>query len=413
MTTMSTQRLRPRGSSRQTPRLVLAAALAFVLWSCDSEQTGYNVVIPLIGPIEFDETSCEVSGDICSTDDDCFDEDGFNVGPCTDTMTPLEPITVSVSLSPSNPSYTLATPDTAAWIAPFAVQQLSDESLPIRMTMESFSLQGGPVTVSVRIFSRIGLILGQDADYEPVTPSSCSFTLDTGSTGQDYADGINACLSDWIAENGAPVEFDMEVSSSSGAALATAALKSGFGLKQEQDYLVTGSWTMETENPCEKDYSNEVLEAVEEGNDFFGLLECSDLSFEGSGTTDQPITISGGAGIWDRCNNFLAVGGLLRSTLQQGTYTVTVYEEGMVVDVEQDVPVVFLPSAESFAESLLSAAAGNCRSGAPLADSGYAIAWWDHCAATDPPPDLRTGSIEFGAQGFCSVAGGSDQDSEE
>ena len=107
MTPMSIQRFTPLRALSRVPHLVVAVALSSLLWSCESEQTGYDVTLPLIGPMEFDETSCEVSGDVCSTDNDCFDEDGFNVGPCTKTMEELAAITVPVSLSPSNPSYTL------------------------------------------------------------------------------------------------------------------------------------------------------------------------------------------------------------------------------------------------------------------------------------------------------------------
>lgn len=389
---------------RRVLSLFAAVVLASLVWSCESEKTGYDVKIPLIGPMEFDETSCEVSGDLCSTDDDCFDEDGFNVGPCTKTMEVLQPITQAVSLSPASPSYTLNTLDTSRWIAPFAVQQ-SGRGLPVEMTMDNFSLQGGPVDISVRIFSRIGRIMGQDLGYQPVTPSSCSFTLNDGASGEDYAGGIHTCLRDWIDENGAPLDFDMEVTSSAGAAPAAAAAKSGFGLKQE-GYLVEGEWTQLTsEEECESDYTDDVLEAIEEGEDFFGLLSCSDLQFEGSGTTGQEITISGGAIVWDRCGNILGGGLLLETGLGQGTYTVTVYAEDDVVEVAQDVPAILLPSADEFVEALLSAAAGRCESGTPVDESGFAVAWWDHCGP-EPPP-TRTGSIDFAAFGFCEVDDGS------
>ena len=389
---------------RRVLSLVTAVALSSLLWSCESNQTGYDVKIPLIGPMEFDETSCEVSGDLCSDDSACFDEDGFDVGPCTKTMKVLEPITQAVSLSPASPSYTLNAFDTSRWIAPFAVQQ-SGRGFPVDMTMDNFSLQDGPVTILVRVFSRIGRILGQDLGYQPVAPSSCTFTLNDGATGEDYAGGIHTCLRDWIDENGAPLEFDMEVTSSAGAAPAGTAAKSGFGLKQE-GYLVEGQWTQLTsEDECESDFTDDVLEAIEEGNDFFGLLSCSDLLFEGSGRTDQEITISGGSMVWDRCGNYLGTGLLLETGLAQGTYTVTVYANDAVVEVEQDVPAIFLPAPDVFVEALLSAAAGRCESGTPVEESGYAVAWWDHCGPLPPP--TRTGSIDFSAFGFCEVDDGS------
>jgi hypothetical protein len=389
---------------RRVLSLVVAVVLVPLVWSCESEQTGYDVKIPLIGPMEFDETSCEGSGDLCSVDADCIDEDGFNDGPCTKTMEVLEPITVAVSMSPASPSYTLPTLDTSRWIAPFAVQQ-SGRGFPVDMTMDNFSLQDGPVDISVRIFSRIGRISGQDLGYQPMAPSSCAFTLNDGATGEDYAGAIHTCLRDWIDENGAPLDFDMEVTSSAGAAPAGTATKSGFGLKQE-GYLVEGQWTQLTsEDECESDSTDDVLEAIEEGKDFFGLLSCKDLRFEGSGTTDQEITISGGSDVWDRCGNYLGTGLLLKTSLGPGTYTVTVYPKDGVVEVEQDVPAIFVPAPDVFVEALLSAAAGRCESGTPVGESGYAVAWWDHCGPKPPP--TRTGSIGFAAKGFCEVDQGS------
>jgi len=391
----------------RVPSLVVAVALGSLLWSCESEQTGYDVAIPLIGPIEFDETSCEVSGDICSSDDDCVDEDGFNVGPCTKTMEELEPITVAVSLSPSSPSYTLSFVDTAGWTNLFVAQQFSDGELPeqlrIVMTMDDFSLQGAPVTIGVRIFSRVGLIVGRNADYQPVTPSSCTFTLADGATGQDYADGINTCLSDWITENGAPVEFDMEVTSSPGATA-----KSGLGEKQLEEYMVDGRWDMTSDNPCDVGGTDDVLEAVREGEGFFAQLACEDLKLVGSGQTDQSIGIVGGAVVWDRCGNFS--GAILLPTGLPGgptVYTITVAESA----VDGDVPVVFLPTGVDFTESLLGAASGRCLSGTPDSsfEDGRGLAGWLHCGAAPPPP--RTGYIEVSASGFCEVVKGTGGDS--
>jgi len=400
MTPMSIERLTLSVLSSWAPRMAIAVALSSLLWSCESEQTGYDVTIPLIGPTEFQETSCEISGDICSTDNDCLDEEEFNVGPCTKTLTPLEPITVQVSLSPGSPSYTLPVPDTASWIAPLAVRTYSDE-LPISIQMDNFSLEGGPVDISVRIFSRIGRITGRNLDYVPVTPASCSFTLSDGATGDDFANGIQTCLSDWIGENGAPLEFDIEVTSSEGAAA-----KSGFGLKQ-QGYMLSGRKELSTVNDCEVKKPEDVLEAIKEGGDFFELLECQDLSFSGSGETKKPIEISGGAVVYDRCGNALARGDLKKKELPIGAYQVRVSQIGDGAEVESGIlDVVFTPNAEVFVESLVFAAAGDCRAGEPVSDEGYAVAWWDHCRVTKPPPEqeLREGFIEWGAKGFCSVA---------
>ena len=46
MTTMSIQRLTPLLALSRVPHLVVAVALASLLWSCESEQTGYDVTLP-------------------------------------------------------------------------------------------------------------------------------------------------------------------------------------------------------------------------------------------------------------------------------------------------------------------------------------------------------------------------------
>ena len=403
---MSSQRLSPGSSLLRSSSMVLSVALVSVLASCESEQTGYEVTIPLLGPTEFDQTSCEESGDLCSVETDltdCTDEDGFYGGPCTKTMEELRPITVAVSLSPSNPSYTLPFEDTAGWTTLFLGQQFANGDLPeelqIDMTMDDFSVQGGPVTIAVRIFSRVGLIVGRNADYQPVTPSSCTFTLDDSATGQEYADGINTCLSDWITENGAPVDFDMEVTSSAGAAA-----KSEFAPKQAgEDYMVDGTWELKSNRQCEIDGTADALEAIREGDDFFAQLTCRNLKLEGRAQTDQDIGIIGGALVWDRCGNFS--GAILPPTGLPGgdkVYTVTV--ENNVVG--GDIKVVFIPTGVDFTESLLGAATGKCLSGSiPFFSEGRGLAGWVHCGPTPPPP--RTGYIEVDASGFCSVDQGS------
>ena len=421
MTFMSIQHVGPVRALRRASRLVVAVALASLLWSCESEQTGYQLTLPLIGPMEFDETSCEISGDVCSTDNDCFDEDEFNVGPCTETMEELAAITVPVSLSPSNPSYTLGSSgifDTAGWTSLFLAQQFSDGEVPegaqINMTMDGFSLEGGPVTIAVRVFSKIGLIVGRNADYQPVTPSSCTFVLESDATGQDYADGINTCLSDWIAENGAPVDFDMEVTSSEGAAQIALA-KSGFNPKQLLSSTVLGTFTIAPGKQCQVDVTQDLLDAVSEAEGFFERLTCGDLAVQGSGRNDQILDlIAGGAAIWDACGSFWSVGAFGAAPLQVGEYTVAVEQSS---GVAADVPIVFLrpdddgelvvdPTGEVFVESLFGAASGKCLRGTQALDSqGRAYAGWIHCG--NEPPPARTGYIEVTIPGFCSVAGGS------
>ena len=169
--------------------LVATLGLGALLWSCESEQTGYEVAIPLIGPMEFNETSCDVSGDICSTNDDCFDEDGFDVGPCTKTMKSFEPLQYDVSLTPSTPSFTFpALADTRGWASLLAALQNTDGD-PISLATQNFSVTGGPVTLSVRPFSRNGLYFGRDAGFVPNDDLTQCKDIAVANA-QDYTDGI-------------------------------------------------------------------------------------------------------------------------------------------------------------------------------------------------------------------------------
>jgi hypothetical protein len=401
---MATQSPTPRGFQRPLWS-VAAIGLTALLWSCESEQTGYEVSIPLIGPIEFDGNACEISGDECTSDTDCVDDEGAFVGPCTKAMDPLEPITVPVSLSPANPSYTLGIADTSGWASIFASQQYGGVEGAITMNMDGFSISGGPVTIEVDIFSRVGLVGGQPRGYQPVTPASCRFTLDDTSVGQDYADGVNTCLSDWISQNGTPIDFDMTVTSSAGGSSAALAAKSGFATKQA-GYTVDGEWTMATDSQCDFEYSADILEAIQEGEDFFAALACDGLTLSGSLKIKQELTLHSAIGfVWDRCGNASAAN--LTATMlagppagvEEAEYTIS-EEEGA------DIPVQFFPSGVDFTAALIGAATGECLSGTVEFADAIAVAGWNHCGA-EPPP-ARQGSIQLSSNGFCSVAEGSD-----
>ena len=412
MTPMSTQRPTLSGLAHRVLRSLALIAVAALIWSCESQQNGYEVTIPLIGPTEFDETSCEGSGDLCSTGADCVDDEGFDDGPCTKSLTPLEPITFSFTLSPGTPSYNFPPVETSRWVTPLTVLQNSDES-PIVITSENFSVSGGPVTLSVRLFSRLGLIIGQDAGYVPSSPASCTFTLDDSSTADDYTGSLTACVSDWVKENGVPVEFDVEVSSSAGVAA-----KSGVGLKQQENYSVSGGDNWMTSDRCEGEISYQVLDAVGEGSDFFSALSCTALDFIGKGNSSEQIGVDGVAAVFDACGTWLALGYLGGAIGQKipvgpGDFSITLYEGEDFEPAPDDLPVTMLPSARGFVESLLFAGSGECiLGGQPPIDpftgeprEGFALADWEHCSKTEPDPP-RTGSMSFSANGFCPVIQG-------
>jgi hypothetical protein len=408
---MATQSPTPRGFQRPLWS-VAAIGLSALLGSCESEQTGYEVAVPLIGPIEFSETSCEFSGDVCETDADCEGER------CVPTLEPFEPVTYGVSLSPAAPSFTLPPlADTRGWTSLLVGLQNTDGN-PLALTTQNFSVTNGPITLSVRPFSRNGLYFGRDAGYNPQSVSECTFTLENSSTGEDYTSGILNCLTAWVRTNGAPLEFDMEVTSSAGAGtFASASPKSGFGPKQQPpnySLVATDNWEP-TDMDCRQQVDDAVLDAVGEGADFFEFLNCENLMLGGSGMCTQPITLWGVATVYDPCGN-TAVGSLGRSINDSvfieanRTYTVTVYPTpDVVVEENNDVPVVFDEDAESFIELFFTAGAGECLDGEqpPPGAVGFAAVDWKHCyAGTEDPIPERDGDIVFEATGFCPVTEG-------
>jgi len=344
----------------------------------------------------------------CSGEDQAGYDVKFDVIPPTPTngQDPLPAVSAQIALSETNPSYTLGGNDTSGWTGMLNAeeQQRRDGGQPgFVMSMEDFSFEAdGTVDFFVRVLSRIGRITGRPLGYTPVSPPSCSFTLEpAGATGQDYADNVNQCLSDWILENGVPVEFDMEVTS---AAAGGSLPKSGFATKATSSfYLFSGRWELESNNPCDWGFSDEVLDAIIEGDDFFGVLECDTLALSGQGRVDAPIDyIAGGADIWDACGNYLSHATLERTPLSPGNYQVVASGTEGDVTVTQTVPVTFKDNdAEAFTEALLSAAAGNCENDEtpPQGAEGYAFVGWVHCGAVP-----RSGEIRVVAAGFCPLA---------
>ncbi len=360
---------------RRVPVLLLVAGLGALLWSCDSaNESGYDVEVPVI-----EETNLDGQTKI------------------------LLPISVPVSLSDSNPRYDLSFADTTGYAG--LLRTLAAEDGPptqLIMSMDELSFEtDGTVDFFVRVFSRIGRISGRPVGYQPVNPASCSFTLEPNSTGADYANNVSQCLGDWLRENGIPYQFDMEVSSAGAAgSLPTAFAKSNFTKKADASfYLFTGVWNMRSENPCDFGLDAEILDAVIEGEDFFGLLNCGALALSGAGFTDSPIIISGGASIWDACDNPLTYAELPFSGLAPGNYFIRVAADENTVTTQQNIIIDFFngdPAA--FTEDLLSAASGACLNAPDVDGTGLAIVDWVHCG-----PIPREGNITVVAAGFCSA----------
>jgi hypothetical protein len=355
----------------------LAVGLAGLMWSCSSSnQNGYEVEIPVI--------------------------DAPNLNGQEKT---LPPISVPVSLSESNPSYDLGFAQTRGYAGLLRTLRAGDGSSPLIMSMDGLSFQAdGTVDFFVRVFSRIGRISGRPLDYQPVNPASCTFTLDPNTAsdaGSEYANNVSQCVADWIRENGVPYEFDMQVTSAgAGGSLPAAVAKSGFVKKANASfYLFSGNWNMRSENPCDFGLDLEVLDAVIEGEDFFGLLDCGTLGLAGVGNTDSIIVIAGGASIWDACGNELNYAELPATVLLPGTYGILVAADQNTVQTQQNIIIDFFGNdPATFTEDLLSAASGACANGPDVDGTGFAIVDWVHCGEVP-----RMGNIKVVAAGFCSA----------
>lgn len=377
MTFMSAQRRTPTRIIDRASLVVVAVGLAGLMLSCSSSnQTGYDVEIPVI--------------------------DAPNLNGEEKT---LPPISVSVSLSESNPSYDLGFAQTSGYAGLLRTLRAGDGSSPLIMSMDGLSFQAdGTVDFFVRVFSRIGRISGRPLGYQPVDPASCAFTLDPNSSsdaGTEYASNVSQCLADWIRENGVPYEFDMQVSSAGvGGSLPAAAVKSGFATKANASfYLFAGTWNMRSENPCDFGLDLEVLDAVIEGEDFFGLLDCGALALAGVGNTDSIIVIAGGASIWDACGNPLNEAELPATVLAPGPYFILVAADQNTTQTRQNIVIDFFGNdPKAFTEDLLSAASGACLNGPDVDGTGLAIVDWAHCGEVP-----REGSIKVAAAGFCSA----------
>ncbi|MBT8470674.1 MAG: hypothetical protein KJN97_18150, partial [Deltaproteobacteria bacterium] len=153
------------------------------------------------------------------------------------------------------------------------------------------------------------------------------------------------------------------------------------------------------ENFCDFGLDLEVLDAIIEGEDFFGLLNCSALALAGEGDTDSIIVLSGGASIWDACGNFLNYAEIPATVFAPGTYFIYSTADQSGTRTVQNVTVDFLKDdPREFTEDLLSAASGACADGLDVDNMGFAVVDWVHCGEVP-----REGQIRVAAAGFCSA----------
>ena len=307
----------------------------------------------------------------------------------TNAQNPLPNLQVPVHLSPANPSYILTNVATRGWFAQLRREGQrraagADPGLDMIMVLHSFAADG-PLRFTVRVYAQTGFVSGRDLGYIPVSPESCSFTLDPStSDGGEYAEHINTCLSDWIVTNGIPQQFNMEVSSS----LASGA-----------DYSFAGIWTMRSDAACDSGVDERLVRSISEAGEVFSALDCSGLMLRGEGSADVAVTVSGGADIWDACGNYITGAEILPQGPAPSTYRIMDEGDdfggnGFVSDVIID----FDDGVDGFMGALFRAADGQCAmGGTPAPDAmGKALLDWSVCG--DAP---RRGSIEFAVQGNC------------
>jgi hypothetical protein len=234
------------------------------------------------------------------------------------------------------------------------------------------------------VYSQTGFVSGRDVGYTPVSPESCSFTLVPGAAaGEEYAEHVNACLSDWIVENGVPQQFNMEVSS---------AINAG------ADYLFAGSWTMKSDPACDSGVEGDEFTDISEGGEIFRALDCSGLMLRGEGITDTEVDVGGGADVWDACGNYISSADIVPQPAAPGTYRIMDAGDDFGGGFVSDVIIHFEDGVDHFMGGLFGAADGQCAGGeTPAPDAvGHAVFDWTVCG--DAP---RRGSIEMAIQGNC------------
>jgi hypothetical protein len=349
----------PSSPIRLGVRALLLAGLAALLLHCgSSDQRGYDVDLIVVP-----ETAANAQN-------------------------PLPDIQVPVQLSPTRPSYILTNVATVGWYAQLRREgQLraagADPGFDMIMDLDSFTADG-PVSFAVRVYSQTGFVSGRDVGYIPVSPERCSFTLAPGAAaGEEYAEHLNSCLSDWIVENGVPQQFNMEVSSS---------LVSG------TDYLFAGNWTMKSDAACDSGVEGDEFTDISEGGEIFSALDCSGLMLRGEGITDTEVTVGGGADVWDACGNYISSADIVPQPAAPGTYRIMDAADDFGGGFVSDVIIDFEDGVDVFMEGLFGAADGQCAMGGiPAPDAtGRAVFDWTVCG--DAP---RRGSIKMAIQGNC------------
>jgi hypothetical protein len=307
----------------------------------------------------------------------------------THAQNPLPDFQVPVQLSPTNPSYILTNVATRGWFAQLRREgQLraagAEPGLDMIMDIDSFTADS-PVSFAVRVYSQTGYVSGRDLGYIPVSPESCSFTLAPGAgADEEYAEHINACLSDWIVTNGTPQQFNMEVSSSVVAGA---------------DYSFAGSWTMKSDPACDSGVEEDMFRSIAEGGEIFSALDCSGLMLRGEGITDTGVTVGGGADIWDPCGTYIGRANIVPQPAAPGTYRIMdAGDDFGSAGFVSDITIDFEDGVDAFMGAFFGAADGQCAmGGTPAPDAeGHAVFDWTVCG--DAP---RRGSIEIAIQGNC------------
>ncbi len=209
----------------------------------------------------------------------------------------VQPLVLAPALNELNPSYTLpAGADTTVWGPMIKADQRRVEGGKTPLFRIDISnvvvVSTAPLTVTARVFSRDGVVYGDTRlSATPVPVDSCSFALgtDSGAHASVLSTGLTACAVDWVAQNGVPAQFDMEVT------LTPA------GPRQAGDtYSTTFEQVMhsdvETVYGCNGEMADALPKAVAANINYIDL---KDLEFFGYGWATVEVEVSGLGAIYD------------------------------------------------------------------------------------------------------------------
>ncbi len=292
----------------------------------------------------------------------------------------VQPLSMSISLSATNPSFTLPpdfpTEGLSAILFFDAEARLDGSTENLALSLNNLVMAGDfEADFDVRVFSRNGHIWGQDLTYEPATVSACTFTLNPDTaTGVAFATAVGGCIADWVDANGVPDQFDMEVTMSQGSPARQTGVPT----------TVVGDWGMdeishEVSVGCGKDFLGEFDDTVVDNH---AVIDCGEVTIQGTWDSSHSVLIWASARVFDGAGAEVASGVLPTTNLAAGNGTFQGNDAG--VSNSQDLRVTL---SDAFVSESLNAA---------VQDGSFGRACW---YVKGPFP--RTGNIHATLVGTC------------